>query len=202
MATLTIQATTSISDCTLISNSATSNFNSLNRVGERNDAVGEVNRLLIKFDLSGIPAGSVIDSATLSLMVETDVSSNARTFRVFRVKRVWVPAQATWNIYSTGNNWGTAGCSNTTSDREATDIGNTSFSASETVGQFKDFTLTASVVQDMVAGTNNGFLVQADTETDDGYGFFTSENGTESKNPKLVVTYHAGGGGAAFFQFM
>ena len=39
-------------------------------------------RTLIKFDLSSIPAGSLIDSATLSLFSNSDQSLNARTLRV------------------------------------------------------------------------------------------------------------------------
>jgi hypothetical protein len=110
---------------------------------------------------------------------------------VFRQKRAWVETQATWNIYSTGNNWSTAGGFHV-DDCEQTDIGNRAFTATETLNQFKDFTLTAASIAEMIAGggfTNNGFLIKADTETNDQYLFAGSGDGTAENRPKLVIDY-------------
>ena len=174
-------------------NSSTPNTNNNSTiliVGEGNTSV-DVARTLIKFDLSSIPANAVIQDATLSLWFSTDISSNARTMRAYRVLRNWVEAQATWNIYSTGNNWGTAGCANTTTDREATDIGSVSVSASETPDTEKQISLTASKVQEWVSGTtaNYGLLIQMDTESNDAYAFHSSGGATAGYRPKLVINY-------------
>jgi hypothetical protein len=52
-------------------------------------------------------ASALILSATLNVYAyqEGDCSAN-----IYYVKRNWVDAQVTWNAYSTGNNWQTAGC--------------------------------------------------------------------------------------------
>jgi len=206
MAEITIQTTADVDDVTIIHDQPTTNYNTLGegiRIGERNDASTN-NRALIKFDLSGIPSNATIESAVLSIRATTDKSSNARTFSVYRVLRVWVDSQATWNVYSTGNNWGTAGCANTTTDREASNIGTRNFTATETLNQFKDFTLTAAKIEEMINGTltNNGFLIQSATESDDCYYFNSTEDGTEENNPKLVITYTVPSGGAFLFSMI
>lgn len=163
------------------------------RIGERNDQSGWIDRNLIKFNgLSDgtIPANATIISAVLSIYCLLDLSNNARTFRVYRQKRAWVASQCTWNIFSTGNNWQTAGGFGA-NDCEQTDIGNRAMSATEAVNEWKDFNLTPSAIQEIVSGAfaNNGFLLKADTEENDGYQFAGIRYATASLRPKLVVTY-------------
>lgn len=175
---------------------ATSNFGtSVNLyIGETNNAVGRTMRTLIKFDVSSIPANAIITSAIQSLYVNSDFSSNARTARWYRLKRAWVEDQSTWNIYSTGNNWDTAGGFGA-NDCEQTDIGSLAFSASETLSVFKDWSLTPSAVQGWISGAfaNNGTLGMMDTELNDGYQFASSDSATAAQRPKLVVVYTTGG---------
>ncbi len=178
-------------DTYILASSATTNFGTSATLRVGNEGGGTTDRALIKFDLSSIPSGSTIVSATLSLYCTTDTSINSRTYRVFRMIQAWVETQATWNVYSTGNNWATAGAFGA-ADCEQTDIGSRVFTATETLNEFKDFTLTASAVQDMITGgsfTNNGFLIKADTEASDNYRFASSSDGTAANRPKLVVLY-------------
>lgn len=158
-------------------------------------------RVVIKFaGLSDgtVPPSATITSATLSLYCYAEASGNARTLRVYRSKRAWVETQATWNIYSTGNNWATAGGFGA-DDCEQTDIGSRAFSATETTGKYKDWTLTAADIQAIVKGTwtNNGFLIKADTENTDRYAFYSSDNA--DNKPKLTVVYSLPVGGAIIF---
>lgn len=183
------------SDTFILSIAPTTNYDTedLVRIGESNASASWVFRNLLKFNgLSDgtIPSTAIIVSAVLSLYCTLDLSSNARTFRVYRQKRAWVSAQATWNIYSTGNSWATAGGFGAT-DCEQTDIGYRDMTATEATSAWKDFTLTASAIQEITVGTwtNNGFLLKADTEADDAYYFAGSAYATASLRPKLVVTY-------------
>jgi N-acetylneuraminic acid mutarotase len=145
-------------------------------------------RSLIKFDLSSIPAGAEITSATLSLYAVTDNSDNARTYRVFRIKRAWVETQATWQIYSTGNSWQTIGGFGAL-DCEQTDIGSRDFTAAETVNQFKNFPLTPTTKEALDLG--NGWMIKVDTELADHYQFKSSSDGEPTLRPKLSITYRA-----------
>jgi hypothetical protein len=140
-----------------------------------------------------IPINATIVSATMSLWFAADSSANARTVRVFRLKRAWTEAGVTWNKYDGASSWQTAGGFGA-NDCEQTDIGTASVGASETLNTEKQWALTASSVQEIVAGTwtNNGFLIKVDTESNDQYNYHSSGNGTAGYCPKLVVVYTTG----------
>ena len=152
---------------------------------------------LIKFDLTSLPSNAAISSAILSLYCRVDYSDNADTYRVFRTKRAWVegnknnandtPASgATWGRYDTTNNWSTAGGFHL-DDCEQTDIGSRAFTATETLNEFKDFSLTPITKSDLDLG--NGFMIKGDTNNDDGYLFSSSDAATPANRPKLTVEY-------------
>jgi hypothetical protein len=99
---------------------ATTNYGTAEVLATR-PYTSNIGRILLKFDFSSIvPAGATISSATLRLYATT--GATGRTITVYRELRTdWVEAQATWNIYKTDNNWGTAGALNSDSDYTATD---------------------------------------------------------------------------------
>ena len=184
---------TSGTDTFLSSNAPTTNYGTDSKIeiGENNALTNYVFRGLIKFDLSSIPANSSITSAILSLWTETDYSSNARTLSAYRVLRAWSESQATWNVYTTGNNWGTAGCANTTTDRESASIGSAAVGASVANDTEIQITLDPLKVQEWVSGafTNNGLLLRVDVESDDEYRYDSSSSTTANQRPKLVIEY-------------
>jgi hypothetical protein len=167
------------------------------RVGNETNVDNPTFRGLLKFDFSkgtNPPTrGATVSSATLYLTQTGEDSVNNRTLRVYRLKRAWVEAQATWNVYSTGNNWSTAGGFHA-DDCEQTDIGSKALSSTEANGE-KTITLTAAAVQEMIWGdfANNGFLLKMDTEADDRYTFGAAGHATATSRPKLVVEYILGG---------
>jgi len=192
MSEITIQSDPDVLDTYIENNSPTSNYGTSEGLGVgEQKSITVIYRSLLKFDLSGIPSGSTITSAILTLNSDgQDLSDQSRTMRVYRVLRAWNVSQATWNVYTTGNNWGSAGCSNTSTDREATDIGSVTHPANPSSGDDIVITLTASSVEEMITDggfINNGFLIQMDTESDDAGGFRSSQYGTEADRPKLVV---------------
>lgn len=151
-------------------------------------------RSCIKFDLSSIPAGSTINSATLT-MTHAEAgnwrASNNRAVSIYRLLRSFTEG-LTWNRYDGTNNWGTAGCANTTSDRESANIGSSTVTTGEADESEKSWTLTASKIQEMLTGgsfSNNGFLIKTDTEDNDRQQWHSGESATESKRPKLVIDY-------------
>lgn len=173
-------------------------------VGESANATDAIYRSLIQFDLSSIPATAKVQSATLTLWRTFDRSTNARVMSIYRLKRAWVegtknnaaPADgATWVTYDGVNSWGFAGCSNTTSDREAASIGTYNAPAGTNAGAITavevNITLTASKVQDWIDGTltNNGMLLQMATETNDMWGFDSSDSANTTQRPRLTVVY-------------
>lgn len=63
---------------------------------------------LMDFDLSGIPLGSSLVSIQLK-GVANDAPGGTGTVYVFKGLRTYLEEQATWNVYTTGNSWTTAG---------------------------------------------------------------------------------------------
>jgi hypothetical protein len=147
---------------------------------------------LVKFDLSSIPSGATITSATLKL-VKTGGDTGAKNLAAHRLTKNWVESQTTWNIYSTGNNW--TNILNVTSDYAAA-TATTSVSANATYSW--DVTSDVQNFVDAVH-TNYGWLMRYpfDSNTDDGVGtafsfiFGTSENATSGNRPVLTVEYSA-----------
>ena len=197
MATLTVQGSGTIDG---VLNSGLPNQDS----GSSGDIVvgkdktsGNVHRIALEFDLSDIPSGSVVNSATLTLWMDVPGSQRATTSataQVFKLRRDWIETQATWNSYTTGNNWSTAGAGNTSTDRESTVVGSHTLTTGDGTGSQHDFTLTASEITSML-NSNNGFLIQASSENNNAYQFRSSESSTSAQRPKLVVNYSPGGGG-------
>ena len=168
-----------------------------------NVVIGEVNSAAQKhrslFQFPGltngdIPPAAIVTSAKLYLLLKTDYSSNARTFRVYRSKRDVNISQCTWNIWKTGSSWASAGGFGA-DDCEQTDIGSLSFTATETMATWKEFSLTPSAIQAIISGawTTPTLFVKADTETDDAYEFHSSNATTSTNRPYLVVEYALGG---------
>lgn len=173
----------------------TSNYNSNAGLG-----VGEANnssalyRALLHFDLSGIGAGETVTSATLKLYRGSDLSDNARRFNCYRVRRAWTTG-VTWNTWNGSDNWTTAGCGDTTNDRESTVLGYRDMSGAETLHQECQFPLNAAMVDAWRAGTfaNNGLIIIAETENNDCIIFRSQDYAEAEYRPILTVETSAGG---------
>ncbi len=174
-------------DCNLLGDSTTTNWHWTDyNIGS---SFSQVRRMLVKFNLTTLPADAVITSNSFYLTITSDLAEVGGTLGVYRQKRAWNYTQATWTIYSTGNNWETAGGFGT-NDCEQSPIGSLVYTASET-GQ-KTISLTAATKAALDLG--NGWLVKVDTETaENTYTYAGSENATTDSRPKLVVQYDTGG---------
>lgn len=141
-------------------------------------ANGDVNRTLIKFDISSIGNDANIASAVLSIYaISTDESASATmTYNVHEVTQSWVETSVTWNTQPTFS---------------AEVSGSTSVT-SNTTG-FKSIDITG-LVKDWISGkkTNNGLIIKISNEaTGANMNYDSSEGSTSGQRPKLVIT---GGG--------
>ena len=203
MTILTLQPADGVgNNTTLLSISPTANQSTQPqlRVGEANDASNDFRWALIRFDISSIPSGATINSVTFSVWIFGDLSSNARNWSLYRILRNWVTAEATWNVYSSGNNWGTAGCSDAATDYDGVfgAWATTAFSATEPVGTKKSFIVDTTEFKKWVDGTYNsyGWLIRTTvgrSVVNDQYLVDSSYGTTASERPELVVDYTSGG---------
>jgi hypothetical protein len=161
--------------------------------------INDTGRVLIEFPLVDLPDTAVISSITLSLYCTADYSVNSRTYRVYRQKRAWVEGTltgagtadgATWGTYDGSTSWQAAGGFGA-DDCEQTEIGTCTLTAAETLSAFKDFTLTPTSKADLDLG--NGWLIKADTESNDQYVFASSDSSIAANRPRLTIEYTEGG---------
>ena len=88
----------------------------------------ECERTLVRFDISSIPAGSQILSATLSLYYLDTISSSTsnpygRTYWAYRLTQTaWDENLTNWNTYDGTNDWATPGGDYTTEDGASTTV--------------------------------------------------------------------------------
>jgi glucose/arabinose dehydrogenase/PKD repeat protein len=139
----------------------------------------------LRWDLSQIPAGATVTSASVTLNVS---NPSPQTYAAYELKRAWNEGQLNWNQAATGTPWATPGAKGTT------DRGSQIASVTPTTIAPYTFTIPASVVQGWLNNSfsNNGILL-AHTTNFDGFVFDTKEG---AQPPKLTLNYTTSGGGA------
>ncbi len=154
---------------------------------------GKLNRALLQFDLSSLPAGATINSATLSLYVK-DVKDGDVTINAHRVTQAWVegsgadPADGvTWDTYDGTNTWATAG-----GDYDASSLDST-FLAKDTKNVWASWDVTGAADDWLNPATNFGVILESPVTTPKSEAKFkSSDDGTASERPKLEVCYSGG----------
>ena len=170
-------------DATIKQASATTNFGTATSCeADGDDGSGVDKSCLVRWTLSGIPAGSTVQSATVTLQV---TNSTGNTYNLYGLSRAWTEAQTTWQNAASGSPWATAGALGA-SDRGASVGTITGATGSRTV------TLNSAgvaLVQGWVNGGTNAGIIIASTSNTDGVDFASSEHATLANHPRLNITY-------------
>jgi predicted phosphodiesterase len=146
------------------------------------DGSGVDRSALVKWNLSGIPAGSLVESASITLRI-TDSTSNR--YDVYGVLRPWVEGEATWQNAANGSAWATTGAL-ATSDRGAA-LGTVTGSNGTVSVSLNGEGL--SLVQSWIDGGTNAGVLLANSSNRDGLDLASREGSTNSYRPKLTITY-------------
>ena len=176
-----------IADTSIFQANPTSNYGSLDSVYVAAYA-GDRRKVILKFDFSAVvPAGQTITLATLSLYCSTSRAS--RTITVYRLLRTdWAETQATYNIYKTGSDWGTAGAYNSSTDFTTTGVATaTSVAASNWLNE--TVTVQVQTALDSVSGIAHFLLVDEGTWTAGQNIYNSDEYATANLRPKLYIEY-------------
>jgi hypothetical protein len=161
-------------------------------IGE-NNVINDIGRTWVKPDLASLPGGIIIYSASLVLTVSTDLSSNARTLYMHRCLRAAIELEMTWERYSVGNNWGSGGASNSTTDYDGAVVMGT---ATQPASPSADSQITIELsnagvaeLQKMYDGTytNNGLILFVDTQDADMIRYYS--NVDVSRPPFMNIGY-------------
>jgi hypothetical protein len=154
------------------------------RVGERRRYVG-----LMRFDLTPVPSNVTIVRAALN-MYSVGWGGAEIPIDVFRLLRPVTFCEASWNLAKSGSPWGTVGCENTTTDREALPMTTIMTSG---LNKWHTFDLT-QVTQGWADQTvpNYGItLQQGYPALNSGYYFASAQHYNVALRPKLEITYRA-----------
>lgn len=170
------------------------------RNGDDNLAVGYYSqaivtprkRLLIQFDVSTIPTGCILESATMQLYYKGAVPSTAVThqIKVHIIKKPWVESQATSTHRTSGQRWGTNYVGTDGIDAFQQHIDDVQISTSVAGGYMNFDIKTAVSAWRSFPTSNHGLLLKSENEPPSSNAegiiqFYTRAN--PNKKPRLEV---------------
>ena len=173
-------------DTWLASNAANTNYGNQNTITLFHNST--YNRtVLVKFDLSSIPATAIVKNAIFSFVPQY-VSGYPDIWSIAGCLRDWDHLQATWNIYKTGSAWAAAG-GQAYPDCEASPVwtGVPSIVLGERYG-----CIITSLVQRWVDGSlpNNGLTMwQGQHDSDFNCNLYSRQTSSSANYPRLQVDY-------------
>jgi hypothetical protein len=140
---------------------------------------------LFRWDVSAIPAGSIVVSAAIELHA---LSNSKGNFEIYALQRAWDEIAATWNQFAAGSPWAAAGA-NGAADHSSAILGQ--FAPANTGMQH--VALNQAGVAAVQTWLNNPPLnfgiILKDYAVTDGAQISASETGTASQRPKLIISY-------------
>jgi len=156
-----------------------------NKVGDK-----QRNAILLRFDVSSIPADATLSRATVQLYAAGWSGSNL-TLSTHYITRTVNLYEATWNQAEVGSLWSVPGCNSTLLDRRAAAESTVSTSG---IGKWYAWDLTG-VAQGWVDGNlpNNGILLRSTYIASPWFSFSGAQEANVGLRPKLTITYRLGG---------
>jgi len=149
---------------------------------------GGIASALLRWELSSIPVGAVVQNARLELYCTYRDRAAQIEISAYKVLVPWQENSATWNLASSGVPWTQAGCRAIGVDREGTAAAKTTIPATGAVPGWYAWTLTSLVQEWVNAPASNYGLILVGAGTTVSYDFFSSE-GNPTFQPRLIVEY-------------
>jgi hypothetical protein len=188
-------------DANVRQNTATTNYGSSPDliVGVTN-GTGKTYRTFMAFQLAGIPAGAVVTDCRLTVNVTQRTSPTPGHLRRLCGEH-WLDgdgkgeAQTTWNLWRTGQAWGTAGAASTAacaSGGDYTTVGEVPYTPPARTGLFT-FPNMAALCQDALAARGGWLRLRVTQDSEATLSnlikFDSSDASTATNRPKLTVTW-------------
>ena len=151
-----------------------------------------VRRSPLRFpSLPSISADSIIEAKLRLFAYHYYSAAGNRTITVYRLRRDdWHETQATWNIYKTGNAWGTAGAANTTSDYYTDDPATYQTPTSPSEG-WVEFDVTEQVKSAIASGQYDCIVLGDESADSTAVLMRSRDYDGGSLAPELVIDYFA-----------
>jgi hypothetical protein len=181
-------AYTGTQDAWLRGSQPNTNTGSDTRMDADSDSSGSDEWSVIRWTIADIPAGAVVQSATISI----DVNDESVTpYNLYAILKNWVENQVTFNSVRSDQAWQTPGAAGATDRGPVVGVLDT-----QNTDGIKSIVLNAAgiaLVQSWIDNptSNNGIITANDAATD-GLEMRTSEYGTLTSRPKLSISYSTG----------
>jgi len=184
---------TGVNDTQLAKATPATNSNAAATLGLSNYSEANISTATIVFTgLSNIPATATVKSITLGYYVSHAMTTTS-SITSHRLLLNHVVTEETWNIYSTGNNWNTAGAAYNDLDRSSTVsnvIATGTTTGWKTTGVLEAGQLMTDVQNFIDGGNSNyGWVIYMPDAPADEYLTITSSDGTDGQRPYLKIIY-------------
>jgi len=153
--------------------------------GDEPSGTGTDMSILLGWDISTIPANATVQSATMYL---NTLNISSGPYFCYGLLRSWEQLQATWNDALTASSWATAGALGA-ADRDSLSL--CTISAPSTGPLAVSLNADGiAMVQSWIDGSAPNYgMVIADSVTNDGADFDSSESANAMNRPKLEIVY-------------
>jgi uncharacterized repeat protein (TIGR01451 family) len=146
--------------------------------------------VLIRFDVSSIPANARVLEATLGLRGHNwgPRGPEPAICAAYAVTRTWTETEATWHRARRSDKWGLPGCNDTQTDRSPTELSRAALHERDVWYRWS----VTPAVQQWVSdpASNNGIYIrQTNTEVPGEYDIRESEYPGPDQRPYLIVEY-------------
>ncbi len=148
----------------------------------------ESEKIVLRFALPGLPAGSHITSADLELFLNKRSNTNPLEVAVYNLLRTWVESEVTWQDASTGVPWGQPGAASGGADRGWLPAATVSLHQSVGWVQFDVTNLVSNWAHN--PGQNHGVVIEGDSALPVEYTFLSREWINPLYRPRLIIHYH------------
>lgn len=142
------------------------------------DIANKQDKILIKFDVSSLPVGATVTSATLRLNLAGSAGTGSYNIGLYKIKASWSETTAKWSNFSASGNYDTV-------QQAVTSV------LLGSIG-FKEWTIPVAMVNGWIATPTSNYgmaLVYESATKEPDYQFASRENTTVASHPQLVVNY-------------
>lgn len=171
-------------DTAIMEDQPTTNFGGGTYLQCRSSAGGNNRRSIFSFDMPSL--NGTISDVNVFLYFYSVANGGGMQVDVHELSQAYVESEATWNVYSTGNNWASAGGDYVASSTVSTIIPTTTIA-------FYNFSLIADADNPMTIdwGDSVDLLFKANSENGGGeyVSMRTTEYTTEAQRPYIEIYY-------------
>lgn len=147
---------------------------------------GDVLASLLYFDLSAIPPGTTINSATLNMFCTERTNTGEMNALAYKVRHPWTDCEVSWLQASASRAWTVAGCNGLGTDRDQVTSGGYYMNSTNA---WYSMNITQAV-RDWVAdpASNHGLVLKGYGTVSVEYSFASNDNVNPLIRPRLIIS--------------